>query len=123
MHRCAAVAALALALAGCASTDAVETAALAKAPIATGKARVTITRVSTLQYAAAPATITLNGQKVASVANGGTAVVDVPAGANVLAASAWSYPGEYKVKLNAEPARPTRSRSRRVRTAWGRASC
>ena len=96
VHRCAAVAAFALALAGCASTDAVETAALAKAPIATGKARVIITRVSTLQYAAAPATITLNGQKVA-------AVVDVPAGANVLAASAWSYPGEYNVKLNAEP--------------------
>jgi hypothetical protein len=101
-RRAVAVAA-ALALAGCASADAVDTAALAKTPIAAGKARVTITRVSALQYAAAPATITLNGQKVASVASGDTAIIDVPAGANVLAASAWSYPGEFFVKLNAVP--------------------
>jgi hypothetical protein len=38
--------------------------------------------------AASPATIRLNGQKVTFVANGDTAIVDVPAGANVLAASA-----------------------------------
>jgi hypothetical protein len=37
--------------------------------------------------AASPATIRLNGQKVTFVANGDTAIVDVPAGANVLAAS------------------------------------
>jgi hypothetical protein len=54
-------------------------------------------------YAAAPATITLNGKTVASIAAGGSAIVDVPAGQNVLAASAWSYPGQFSVKLNAAP--------------------
>ena len=78
-----------------------ETAALAAAPLPAGKARVTITRVSTLLYAGAPATITLNGQKVADISSGGSAVIDVPAGESVLAASAWSYPGEFKVRLNA----------------------
>lgn len=86
---------------GCAGSDPIQTAALAAAPIAPGKARVSITRTSAVLYAAAPATITLNDQKVASVGNGETAIVDIPAGANTLAASAWSYPGEYKVKLNA----------------------
>jgi hypothetical protein len=86
---------------GCAGSDGLETASIAQTPIAPGKARVAISRASALQYAAAPATITLNGEKVASVGSGGTAFVDIPAGDNTLAASAWSYPGEYKVKLNA----------------------
>ena len=93
--------ALLIGMPGCASTSPAETAALAQTPIPTGKARVPITRTSDVLYAAAPATITLNGQTVASIATGGTAIVDVPPGNAVLAASAWSYPGEYKVTLNA----------------------
>lgn len=94
-------AALLFAVTGCASTSEVETAALARTPIAPGKARVTIKRTNEILYAGAPATITLNGQNAASVAVGGSAVVDVPAGNNVLTASAWSYPGEFSVQLNA----------------------
>jgi len=86
---------------GCAGSDGLETASLANTPIAPGKARVTINRTTAMLYAAAPATITVDGEKVASVDRGGTALVDIPAGNNTLAASAWSYPGEYKVKLNA----------------------
>ncbi len=93
--------ALLLVVPGCASNSAVDTAALAQTPIPAGKARVAITRTSDVLYAAAPATITLNGQNVASISTGGTAVVDVPPGNAILAASAWSYPGEYKVTLNA----------------------
>ena len=97
------VAALATAtLAGCGGGSDLQTASIAAGPLAPGKARVTITRPSSIVYAAAPATITLNGQKVADIAVGSSAVVDVPAGANVLAASAWSYPGSFSVKLDAK---------------------
>lgn len=88
------VAMTALALGACAGgPSAEETAAMATAPIPSDKARVMIERKGSLLYAAAPATIELNGQKVASVGPGGSAVFDVPSGANVIAASAWSYPG------------------------------
>jgi hypothetical protein len=99
---CFSVLAIAAMLAGCSSSmSAEETAALAKSPLVAGKARVTITRPSAVMYVGVPATITLDGQKVADVASGGSAVVDVPAGAHVLAAHAWSYPGEYSVRLKA----------------------
>ncbi|MGD9785614.1 MAG: hypothetical protein AB7E80_11685 [Hyphomicrobiaceae bacterium] len=92
-----------LALAGCAGGPTPEeTAALAAAPIPAGKARVMIERPSAVLYAAAPATIELNGQKVASVGSGGSAVIDVPAGANKIAASAWSYPGTWTLPLEAQ---------------------
>lgn len=94
-------AAVLLSLTGCATTSEVETAALAKTPVAPGKARVTIKRTDEILYAGAPATIALNGKEVADIAVGGTAIVDVPAGSNVLAASAWSYPGTYSLKLDA----------------------
>jgi len=100
--RLTAAGAVAMLLAACGATGSgPETAALAASPIPAGKARVTIARESSLLYAGAPATITLNGAKVADITSGGKAIIDVPAGANVLAASAWSYPGEYKVKLDA----------------------
>jgi len=93
--------ALLLTATACATGDPVATAALASKPIPPGNARVSITRQSTILYAAAPATITLNGNKVADIGPGGSALVDVPAGPNVLAVSAWSYPGQFSVKLNA----------------------
>ncbi len=79
-----------------------ETAALAAAPIPAGKARVMIERPSAVMYAAAPATIELNGQKVASVGAGGSAIFDVPTGPNKIAASAWSYPGTWTLPLDAK---------------------
>ena len=105
----------ALALAGCASSGA-ETSGLAesagsaslaanaaKGPIPAGKARVTITRPSSIVYAAAPATITLNGTKVADVGTGSSATIDVPAGQCTISVSAWSYPGSSTLKINAKP--------------------
>ena len=61
----------------------------------------TITRPSTLLYAGCPASITLGGQKIADIASGGKAVVDIPVGEAVLAASCWSYSGQFSVKLKA----------------------
>ena len=89
-------------LSGC-GTMGNETAALASQPIANGKARVTFSRVSTVMYAGAPATITLNGEKVGDLASGGVTVIDVPAGDNVITASAWSYPGTSTLKREAKP--------------------
>ena len=80
------IAAAAASMAAACGSDGQEFAALAMTPVPAGKARVTITRPSTIVYAGAPATITLNGAKVADIASGGTGVVDVPAGPNVLAA-------------------------------------
>ena len=89
-----------LGLAGCGSSGTVN-AALAGQPIPAGKARLTIRRPSAILYAAAPATITIDGKQVADVGSGGAAIVDIPEGARVVAASAWSYPGAFKVRLTA----------------------
>lgn len=63
-------------------------AVVAKGPIPAGKARVIITRPSSIVYAAAPASIPLNGAKVADFATGSSATIDVPAGASALSVSA-----------------------------------
>lgn len=97
--------ALSLAMAGCAADNSVETAALAATPIPAGKARVTISRESTLVYSGCPAAVSRGAEKVAEVGNGGRAVIDIPAGDTVLSVSCWSYPGDYKVSFKAEPGR------------------
>ena len=89
-------------LAACGSSG-VNTQHLANTPMAANQARLKITRTNALLYAGAPTTLTLNGKKVGDLAAGGNMYVDVPAGQNVLAASAWSYPGEFKVRFDAKP--------------------
>lgn len=99
---CAIAVTIGLGLVGCAGGPTpVETAALAAAPVPAGKARVMIERPSSMLYSGAPATIELNGEKVASVWPGSSAVFDVPVGANKIAASAWSYPGTWTHPLEA----------------------
>lgn len=71
-----------------------------KTPIPAGKARLTLTRVSTLLYSGAAAIIKVNDQEVASVWNGGTVTADVTPGANTLTASGALYPGAWTLKLN-----------------------
>lgn len=97
LARDVAPAAVALPLVGGATSDSIEISVLANAPQAQGKARVTIARQSAIQAAGAPATITLDGENVAEIWSGSSAIVDSPVGANVLAASAS---GECKGKFN-----------------------
>ncbi len=87
-------------LAGCAAGNATP-AALTTAAIPTGQARITVERPMAYLYSGAPATITANGKNVASLWGGGSSSFFIPAGESTIAASAWSYPGEFKVKLNA----------------------
>jgi len=92
------------ALGGCGS-DGKETAALALTPVPSGKARISIHREDTIIYAGCPAAVKANGADVASIASGGKALFDVPAGDLVLAASCWTYPGDFAIRFKAEPGR------------------
>ncbi len=70
---------------------------------AAGGAKLTLTRVSGLQYAGVPATVNVNGQKVASLWGGASATVDLAPGANTITVDAWSYPGSWTHTLNVKP--------------------
>ncbi len=109
------VAAALLLLAGCAGDDAgapsaqltttgalpatTQTQAANQAPVA-GQARLTISRVSGVLYAGAPATVKVNGQTVADIWAGSATVVPVPAGRVKVSVEAWSSPGAYTVDLD-----------------------
>lgn len=69
---------------------------------AAGGAKLTLTRVSGLQYAGVPATVTVNGKKVASLWGGASSTVDIAPGANTITVDAWSYPGSWTLNLNAK---------------------
>jgi len=71
--------------------------------VAAGGAKLTLTRVSGLQYAGVPATVNVNGQKVASLWGGTSATVDLAPGANTITVDAWSYPGSWTHILNVKP--------------------
>lgn len=88
-------------LAGCGSTGA-SNLELATADVPANKARLTITRTSDILYMGVPATIKVNGKKVASLALGASTIVDIAPGSNVISADAWSYPGTFSVKLEAK---------------------
>lgn len=76
---------------------------LATAAVPAHKARLTITRTNDLLYMGAPATIKINGRKTADLGLGASTIIDIAPGANVISASAWSYPGTFSVKLDAKP--------------------
>jgi hypothetical protein len=71
-------------------------------PAPAGQARLTLTRVEGILYAGAPATVKVNGQKVAELWAGKSETVDIPLGNNVVTVEAWSYPGTWTVNLDAK---------------------
>ena len=73
--------------------------------IPAGKARLTLTRVSSLIYAAAPATVKINGEQVASLGAGSSTSIDIAPGATSVSVEAWSYPGIWTVDLAVKPGR------------------
>lgn len=77
---------------------------IAAAPAAAaGGAKLTLTRVSGLQYAGVQATVTVNGQKVAGLWSGASTTVDIAPGANVITVDASTYPGSWTQTLNVKP--------------------
>jgi hypothetical protein len=89
---------LALALAGC-MTDAPAPLAVSAVP---GQATITISRSSSLVYAGAPATVTLNGVKIADLGVGQSYSGAVAPGPAVLTALAWSSPGASSLRVPLE---------------------
>ena len=71
-------------------------------PAPSGQTRLTLTRVEALLYAGAPATVKVNGAKVADLWAGKSETVDIPLGNNTVTVEAWSYPGTWTVNLDAK---------------------
>jgi hypothetical protein len=67
--------------------------------LAPGKARIVLQRTNETLHATTSATAKVNGTKVADVAVGSTAVVDVVPGPVALSVESWSYPGQYSIPL------------------------
>src|SRR5690606_8558257 len=85
---------------GCTQTTSAPPAvSVAPAP---GQAAVTITRSGSLLYAGAPASVDLNGARVASLGVGQSWSGSVPPGNAVITVSAWSSPGVASVQFQAE---------------------
>lgn len=72
---------------------------LATATLMPGKARLVLQRTNETLHATAMATAKVNGTKVADVAAGQTAIVDVAPGPLSLSVDAWSYPGSYTIPV------------------------
>lgn len=72
------------------------------APIARDKARIVVTRDTSLLYIAAAASIKANGLNIASLGRGGSVVYDVPKGEAVLEASTPFSFGRYVMKFDAK---------------------
>lgn len=95
-----AVAAAAALSGGCAT---IEQGQLATSALAPGKARIVLQRTNETLHATTPATAKINGDKVADVAAGSTAVVDVAPGQVSLSVESWSSPGKYSIPLTIQP--------------------
>ena len=76
--------------------------------IAPGQATISITRSNDLLYVAAPASVELNGAKVASLGRGETYSGGVGPGPAVITVSTWSTPGSTSYRFNVEPGKTYR---------------
>lgn len=72
-------------------------------PIPAGKARIIVTRDTSLLYLAAAADVKSNGSKIASLGRGGSVIHDIPKGNNVLSASTLGSFGQFTVTFDAKP--------------------
>lgn len=72
-------------------------------PVPAGKARIVVTRDSSLLYLAAAVDVRSNGEKIASLGRGGSIVHDIPKGENTLSVSTPTAPGQFVVTFKAEP--------------------
>lgn len=91
-------------LAGC-GTDSAPGPVLASAP---GQTSITITRSSALMYAGAPASVDVNGERVANLVVGQSYTGAVRPGQAIVTVSAWSAPGASSLRFNVEPGKSYR---------------
>ncbi|MFA5593266.1 MAG: hypothetical protein WC989_08135 [Micavibrio sp.] len=92
----------ALGLSACGTTGSVNLAKIDE-PIASNKARIIVTRNTSLLYLAGAADVRSNGEKIASLGRGGSVVHDVSKGQNTLSVSTPTAPGQFTVNFKAEP--------------------
>ena len=93
------IAALALTLLTGCVTDQVAPTAFSPQP---GQAGIRITRTGGLYGAAVSADVDANGERIASLASGGSYSGGVRPGPLVLTVSCWSSPGHYTIRTNVE---------------------
>jgi hypothetical protein len=74
----------------------------ANEPVPAGMAQIVVTRSSDLLYLGAPATVEVNGERFADLAVAETRSVAVRPGSALVTVSAWSAPGRYTLRFNAE---------------------
>ncbi|MGQ0526676.1 MAG: hypothetical protein ACT4OY_01380 [Alphaproteobacteria bacterium] len=89
-------------LAACGTTGPVNLSTLNE-PVPANKARIVVTRNSSLLYLVAAVDIRSNGTKIASLGIGGSVAHDIHAGANVLEVSTPTAPGQFIVRFDAKP--------------------
>lgn len=88
-------------LSACGTTGPVNVSALSE-PVPAGKARIVVTRNSSLLYLGAAVDVRSNGAKIASLGRGGSVVHDIPKGQNTLSVSTPTAPGQFVVNFNAK---------------------
>ena len=89
-------------LTACGTTGPVNVSALNK-PVPADKARVVITRNTSMMYLAATVHVRANGEKIASLGQGGSVVHEIPQGRNTLSVSTPTAPGQFALTFNADP--------------------
>ncbi len=87
-------------LTACGTTGPVNISALSE-PIPTDKARIIVTRDSSLLYLAAAVDVRSNGAKIASLGRGGSVVHNIPKGQNTLSVSTPTAFGQFVVNFKA----------------------
>lgn len=102
--------AYALVLAGCASTGDSELAtqslnagsdAAAPQSVPAGKSRLVLSRPSGMLYMAVPASVKVNGNKVADLYGGNSHTLDIAPGKVSIMVDSWNYPGSWTDELAA----------------------
>ncbi len=113
-------------LSACGTTGPVNLSALNE-PVPAGKARIVVTRNSSLLYLAAAVDVRSNGSKIASLGRGGSVVQDIPKGQNTLSVSTPTAFGQFTVNFNAKAGQTynfevsPRSGALLTGSAWGMA--
>jgi hypothetical protein len=90
-------------LAGCGADGVAEHAELASQPLASKQARLKIYREKAPLNGIAGARVVVDGKQIADMDNGGSTLLDVPAGKHQIVVDNWQHPNVYKLDLDVKP--------------------